>query len=186
MRHRRKGRVLGRCPSHQLALFRNLATALFLTERDAEHDDNKPKVKGRIITTLEKAKEVRPARRKGCITLAVRGLAAEDDARPYATTAERNTRRLEEMAQERRMEEMEPGHRSAGQCPPPGIANAGRQAGRAGAVFDGRAPIHRSAGRLHPDPAAGQAALGRRRHPGDFGIRRRSRSDFPALPGSAS
>ncbi len=59
MRHRRKGRVLGRSPSHRLALFRNLSSALILTERDAEHDDNQPEVKGRIITTLEKAKEVR-------------------------------------------------------------------------------------------------------------------------------
>ena len=63
MRHRRKGRKLGRNPSHQRALLRSLATALFLTERDAEGDDNKPKVKGRIITTIEKAKEVRPAGR---------------------------------------------------------------------------------------------------------------------------
>ena len=46
MRHRRKGRVLGRAPSHQRALLRNLASALVLTERDAEFDDNKPKVQG--------------------------------------------------------------------------------------------------------------------------------------------
>ena len=52
--------MLGRCPSHQRALLRNLASALFLTERDADLDDNRPKVKGRIITTLQKAKEVRP------------------------------------------------------------------------------------------------------------------------------
>ncbi len=37
MRHRRKGRVLGRKPNHQRALLRNLASALFLTERDAEY-----------------------------------------------------------------------------------------------------------------------------------------------------
>jgi len=59
MRHRRRGRKLGRAPSHQRALQRALATALFLTERDAEYDENKPKVKGRIITTIAKAKEVR-------------------------------------------------------------------------------------------------------------------------------
>ena len=40
MRHRRKGRTLGRSPSHQRALLRNLASALFLTERDADDDDN--------------------------------------------------------------------------------------------------------------------------------------------------
>ena len=60
MRHRRRGRVLGRSPSHQRALLRNLASALFLTERDAEGEPNAPKIKGRITTTLAKAKEVRP------------------------------------------------------------------------------------------------------------------------------
>ena len=60
MRHRRKGRILGRNPAHQRALLRNLASALFLTERDAEDEDNAPKVKGRIITTLPKAKDLRP------------------------------------------------------------------------------------------------------------------------------
>ncbi len=61
----------GRAPSHQRALLKNLASALFLTERDAEYDENKPKVKGRIITTLQKAKEVRPLVEK-CITIACR------------------------------------------------------------------------------------------------------------------
>ena len=41
-------------------MLRNLASSLFLTERDAEDDDNEPKVKGRVVTTLAKAKEVRP------------------------------------------------------------------------------------------------------------------------------
>jgi large subunit ribosomal protein L17 len=90
MRHRRKGRVLGRSPSHQRALLRNLASALFLTERDAEHDENAPKVKGRIITTLPKAKELRPVVEK-CISIAVRGLRAEEQAAEFATDAERDT-----------------------------------------------------------------------------------------------
>jgi large subunit ribosomal protein L17 len=90
MRHRRKGRVLGRSPSHQRALLRSLATALFLTERDAELDENKPKVKGRIITTLEKAKEVRPVVEK-CITLARNTLPAQREAEQFAATAERNS-----------------------------------------------------------------------------------------------
>jgi len=39
-------------------LFSNLASAIFLTEQEfSEVDVNKPKVPGRIITTLEKAKE---------------------------------------------------------------------------------------------------------------------------------
>ncbi len=74
MRHRRKGRKLGRSPSHQRALLRNLATALILTEGDVYLDEaQKPKVRGRIITTLAKAKEVRPLIEK-CISIARRVL----------------------------------------------------------------------------------------------------------------
>jgi len=90
MRHRRKGRTLGRCPSHQRALLRNLASALFLTERDAENEDNAPKVKGRIITTLEKAKEVRSVVEK-CITLARHSLAAQEEAAAFGTDSQRNS-----------------------------------------------------------------------------------------------
>jgi large subunit ribosomal protein L17 len=90
MRHRRRGRKLGRAPSHQRALLRALASALFLTERDAEFDENKPKVKGRIVTTLPKAKEVRPLVEK-CITVARRGLVAEDAARQFSTEADRGS-----------------------------------------------------------------------------------------------
>ena len=46
MRHRVAGKKLGRTTSHRIALFRNMATALF------EHD--------RIITTEAKAKALRP------------------------------------------------------------------------------------------------------------------------------
>ena len=90
MRHRRAGRKLGRNPKHQRALLRNLASALILTERDAEFDDNTPKVKGRIITTISKAKEVRPLVEK-CITIARRSLAAEEAAAQHGTTAERGS-----------------------------------------------------------------------------------------------
>ena len=86
MRHRRKGRKLGRNPSHQRALLRSLASALILTERDAEDDENKPKVKGRIITTIEKAKEVRPLVER-VVTIACRALphqAAADQLEPDA------------------------------------------------------------------------------------------------------
>jgi large subunit ribosomal protein L17 len=90
MRHRRLGRKLGRNPAHQRALLRNLGSALFLTERDAELEDNEPKVKGRIITTLPKAKEVRPLVEK-CITIARRALEAEKGAAQFATSAQRGT-----------------------------------------------------------------------------------------------
>src|SRR5262245_57256228 len=46
MRHLKAGRRLGRNASHRLAMFRNLAMALFRHER--------------IITTVAKAKEARP------------------------------------------------------------------------------------------------------------------------------
>jgi len=46
MRHRVSGRKLNRTSSHRRAMFRNMATALF------EHE--------RIVTTLPKAKELRP------------------------------------------------------------------------------------------------------------------------------
>ena len=90
MRHRRRGRTLGRSPSHQRALLRSLATALFLTERDAEGEDNKPKVKGRIITTIEKAKEVRPLVER-CITIARRALPHLEAADQLEPSAERNS-----------------------------------------------------------------------------------------------
>ncbi|OHB81562.1 MAG: 50S ribosomal protein L17 [Planctomycetes bacterium RBG_16_64_10] len=90
MRHQRRGRKLGRNPKHQRALLRNLAVSLILTERDSEHDDNAPHVKGRLITTLEKAKEVRPLVEK-CLTIARRSLPAQDRASQYATAAERNS-----------------------------------------------------------------------------------------------
>ncbi|MBR6435698.1 MAG: 50S ribosomal protein L17 [Thermoguttaceae bacterium] len=86
MRHRNLGRKLGRNPNHQRALKRMLATSLILTEATAEDYDNynynvgktgkqirtvKPdaKIQGRIITTLPKAKEVRPMVEK-LVTLA--------------------------------------------------------------------------------------------------------------------
>jgi large subunit ribosomal protein L17 len=90
MRHRRKGRVLGRSPSHQRALLRNLASALILTELEDEFAENKPKVPGRVVTTLQKAKEVRPLVEK-CVTIARRALPAQEAADGFASDSERNT-----------------------------------------------------------------------------------------------
>ncbi len=66
MRHRKRGRKLGRNSSHRKALMRNLANSLF------EHE--------RIVTTLEKAKEARPFVEK-IITIAKKGLAHKDSDR---------------------------------------------------------------------------------------------------------
>jgi large subunit ribosomal protein L17 len=67
-----------------------LATALFLTERDATDEDNKPKIKGRIITTIEKAKEVRPLVEK-CITIARHALSHQEAADELEPNADRNS-----------------------------------------------------------------------------------------------
>ncbi|MCD0462609.1 bL17 family ribosomal protein [Roseiconus lacunae] len=90
MRHRRHGRTLGRSPSHRKALLKNLASALFLTERDAELDENAPKVAGRITTTLHKAKEVRPLVEK-CITIAKKSLPHAEAAREFECDADRGS-----------------------------------------------------------------------------------------------
>ena len=90
MRHRNKGRKLGRNPNHQRALLRNLAAALILTEGDHEDDDNEPKVKGRIVTTIQKAKEVRPLVER-CVTIARRALPQIEAARALESGAERHT-----------------------------------------------------------------------------------------------
>jgi len=90
MRHRNRGRKLGRNPNHQRALLRNLASALILTERDAEGEPNAPKIKGRIVTTLPKAKEVRPLVEK-CITIACRAIPHQEAAETLGPDAERHS-----------------------------------------------------------------------------------------------
>jgi large subunit ribosomal protein L17 len=97
MRHKKRGRKLGRNPSHQRALLRNLASALILTERDPELFASKdpkapkaPKVPGRIITTLQKAKEVRPLLER-CITIARRALPHQEAAEDLEPDADRDS-----------------------------------------------------------------------------------------------
>lgn len=101
MRHKRIGRRLGRSSSHRKALFQNMASALILTERDDEfyeglfQSDGKtavkpPAIKGRIVTTLPKAKELRPVI-EHCITIAKKALPQEKAAAQFGTTAERNS-----------------------------------------------------------------------------------------------
>ena len=106
MRHRRKGRTLGRNSSHRRALLRNLASALFLTERDEMYYEgmtqadgttavNPPKVKGRITTTLHKAKEVRPMIEK-CITLAKKAIPHQEAADALESSADRGSAQWKE------------------------------------------------------------------------------------------
>ncbi len=90
MRHRMKGRTLGRNASHRRAMFRNMAASFIRTVRPDEDAKNKPKTQGRIITTVAKAKEFRPFIEK-LVTVARKALTHEHAAAPFATTAKRNS-----------------------------------------------------------------------------------------------
>ena len=181
MRHRMKGRKFGRNPKHQRALLRSLASALFLTERDAEFDPNPPKVKGRIITTIDKAKEVRPLVEK-CITIARKGLAAEEAAGKFGTKAERGSSEWKAWRESPKWNEWNQAVAPARGGSPPLLDAAGRQGRRSRLVRRSGAAIHRPSRRLHADRSPGEAAIGRRRHASHSRVCRRSRSRRPAEP----
>ncbi len=90
MRHRVAGRKLGRNASHRKAMFRNMATSFIRTVRIVEGEVGQPKVAGRIITTVPKAKELRPIVEK-LITMARKALKISQSAAQYGTNAERGT-----------------------------------------------------------------------------------------------
>ncbi len=90
MRHRMKGRKLGRNGSHRKAMFKNMATSLILSVRPDEDDAAAPKVPGRIVTTIAKAKELRPRVEK-LVTMARKARVHEQQAEEFATSAERGT-----------------------------------------------------------------------------------------------
>ena len=90
MRHRMRGRKLGRNASHRKAMFRNMAVSLIKTVRIDEEAENAPKVSGRITTTVQKAKELRPFIEK-LITVAKKAQPHIENAAQYATSAEKNS-----------------------------------------------------------------------------------------------
>jgi len=90
MRHRIKGRILGRNASHRRAMWRNMASSLIKTLRPDEDAPNKPGVPGRIVTTVAKAKELRPYVER-LITLARKALDHQEEADRYSTSAARNS-----------------------------------------------------------------------------------------------
>lgn len=90
MRHRMRGRKLGRNASHRKAMFKNMAVSLIKTVRIDEEAENAPKVSGRITTTVQKAKELRPFIEK-LITLAKKAKPHAENAAQYATSAEKNS-----------------------------------------------------------------------------------------------
>lgn len=90
MRHRISGRKLGRNASHRKAMFRNMASSLIKTVRVDEDDPQRPKVPGRIVTTVPKAKELRPFVEK-LVTLAKSATAHQEEAAKFATDAAKGT-----------------------------------------------------------------------------------------------
>ena len=90
MRHLVAGRKLGRNASHRKAMFRNMAVSLIKTVRIQEGELGQPKVAGRIVTTVPKAKELRPMIEK-LITLARKARKITLDAAQYQTDAERGS-----------------------------------------------------------------------------------------------
>ena len=90
MRHRLRGRILGRTPSHRVAMFRNMASSLIRTVRADPEEPGSAKVPGRIVTTVPKAKELRPVVEK-LITLAKKAVPHAERAAEFATSEERNS-----------------------------------------------------------------------------------------------
>jgi len=98
VRHKKRGRKLGRSSAHRKALRQNLTNALF--------------THGRITTTLAKAKDVRPFAER-IITLARKGVAAKtrgDDAR-FLHCYRRAISKLQDKAIAKKLfEEIAPGY----------------------------------------------------------------------------
>ena len=90
MRHRMRGRKLGRNASHRRAMFRNMASSLICSVRVDEDDPQAPKVPGRIVTTVAKAKELRPFVER-LVTMARKSLAHTERAAEFETSADRNS-----------------------------------------------------------------------------------------------
>jgi large subunit ribosomal protein L17 len=85
-----RGRKLGRNASHRKAMFRNMACSLIRSVRVDEDDKQKPKVPGRIVTTVAKAKELRPFIEK-LVTLARKSKVHDERASEFVTSAKRNS-----------------------------------------------------------------------------------------------
>ena len=87
MRHRKRGRKLGRNASHRKAMFRNMANSLF------EHEQ--------IVTTVAKAKELRPFVEK-LITVARTGAVVNVDAQKLRAKASEHDKRAGDLLEDAR------------------------------------------------------------------------------------
>ena len=90
MRHRMRGRKLGRNASHRKAMFKNMASSLIKSVRPDPDDPDAAKVPGRIVTTTPKAKELRPYVEK-LITMGKKARVHAAAAEPHATKAEKGS-----------------------------------------------------------------------------------------------
>lgn len=90
MRHRMKGRKLGRNGSHRKAMFRNMAASLIKTLDQDQDVEGAAKVPGRIITTTQKAKELRPQIER-LITIARKAAVIEEKARELEAGADKGS-----------------------------------------------------------------------------------------------
>ena len=171
MRHRKRGRHLGRTSSHRVAMLRNLASALFLTERDAEFDPNPPKVKG---ASSRRCRRPRKSGRWSKSASPSRGnaLVHRQAAEQFGTAGETRNGRVESSGVRAA------GGRNGARPVRPVVAAqrhllqllGDKQAVQV--LFAEVAPrFAESRRRLHAHPAAGHAALGRRRHACDAGVR---------------
>lgn len=101
MRHRVKGKKLGRNGSHRKAMFRNMAASFIKTLAEKDGSVGEAKVPGRIITTVAKAKELRPRIEK-LITSARKAAVVEERAREFESSADRGSDEWKEWRQSER------------------------------------------------------------------------------------
>ncbi|RMG40065.1 MAG: 50S ribosomal protein L17 [Planctomycetota bacterium] len=90
MRHKVRGRKLGRNAAHRRAMFRNMASSLLRTLRVDPADPASPKHRGRIVTTVAKAKELRRFVEK-LVTMARKARRIEQQAAQFGTDAVRGS-----------------------------------------------------------------------------------------------
>ena len=90
MRHRMRGRKLGRNASHRKAMFKNMACSLIRSVRPDPDDPDAPRVAGRIVTTTPKAKELRPFVEK-LITLGKKAAPHAKAAEEFDTSAAKDS-----------------------------------------------------------------------------------------------